>query len=47
MKGYISHVKEFGNHCGDNRELMGHFKRGSDRVRFASGKMVIAAMSLT
>lgn len=47
MKGYISHVKEFRNHCGDNRELMGHFKRGNDRIIFASGKMVMAAMGLT
>lgn len=32
VKGYVSHVKEFGIHCGDNRELMGHFKRSSDSV---------------
>lgn len=32
VKGYMSHVKEFGIYCGDKRGLMGRFKRGSDRV---------------
>ena len=32
---------------GSNRELKGHFKRVSDRIRIASRKMVIAAMGLT
>ena len=47
MKGFISHVKELGIYLGSNRKLKGHFKRGSDRTRIASRKMVMAAMGLT
>lgn len=34
-------------YCGGIRELKDHFKRGIDRTRFASRKVVMAAMNLT
>lgn len=48
MKGFLSRVKELGFYCGDKKELRGHFKRASDRIRFASRKMpVMVAMGMT
>lgn len=47
MKGFLSHVKELGFYCGD-KEIMGHFKRGSDRIGFASRKIqAMVAMGMT